>query len=272
MSLAVLDPFTPDTNALHPALVSLSDRLRALFVRLLASVSGLAVLTALLGGLFAGPPAAVTLPDEAKPGWIAATRPQPAFTINHLDLSGIPEPYQILRHPDGGRKDTLRWTVSDGPKSGGEKPNTGIEIYRPGLEVASFKSSEADMATRMNLPDGWTTEAAGIVSSKFGIIALQRFTASGKLSCLAFSKDFDNPRVQISGWSCQPVPAAALRAFIACTLDRLVLLSAGNDPVLAGLFAKAELRRTGCSVIASNGMPGSDWIAANQDPPLRGGL
>ncbi len=166
----------------------------------------------------------------------------------------------------------MRWTASDISKSAGAKPNTGIEIYRPGSEPASLYSSEADMATRIGLPDGWTTESAGIVASKFGPIPLQRFAAPGEPTCFAFSKSFDNPRVQISGWSCQPIAAAALRAFIACTLDRLVLLSAGNDPAVAGLFARAELRRTGCSAAASNGQPGGDWIAAAQEPSLRGGL
>ncbi len=72
------------------------------------------------------------------------------------------------------------------------------------------------MAARIGLPEGWTVEAAGIVASKFGPIPLQRFAAADGASCLAFSKGFDNPRVQISGWSCQPIAAAALRAFIAC--------------------------------------------------------
>lgn len=272
MSSLVIDQSAPDASTLHPALLSASDKFRAIFARFLAYASGLAVLTALLGNLFAGAPATAIAPITAKPGWIAATRPQPAFTINHLDLAGIPEPYQILRHPEGGRKDALRWTAPGGAKTAGEKANTEIEIYRPGLELAASDSSKGDMAARIGLPEGSVPQAAGIIASKFGAIPLQRFAAPGGASCLAFSKGFDNPRVLISGWSCQPIAAAALRAFIACTLDRLVLLSAGNDPTLAGLFARAELRRTGCSAAASNGQPGSDWIATTREPSLRGAL
>ncbi len=128
------------------------------------------------------------------------------------------------------------------------------------------------MAARIGLPEGVASETTGVIASKFGPIPLQRFAAADGVSCLAFSKNFDNPRVQISGWSCQPIAAGAMRTFIACTLDRLVLLSAGNDPMLAGLFARAELRRTGCGTAASNASPGSDWIAAVQEPSLRGGL
>lgn len=272
MSSAAIDPSAPDASAIHPVLLSASDKFRAFFVRLLAYASGLAVLTALIGNLLTGAPATTIAAVPSKPGWIAATRPQPAFTINHLDLYGISESYQILRHPGGGRKDTLHWTASSGPKSPGEKPNTEIEIYRPGPELASLDPSEAGMASRIGLPEGTSSEAAGIIASKFGPISLRRFAAPDGASCLAFSKNFDSPRVQISGWSCQPIAAAALRAFLACTLDRLVLLSAGNDPMLAGLFAKAELRRTGCNAAASNRQPGGDWIAGIQEPSLHGAL
>jgi hypothetical protein len=34
----------------------------------------------------------------------------------------------FFRHPEGGRKDVLRWTVH------GEKPVAELEIYRPGGE------------------------------------------------------------------------------------------------------------------------------------------
>ncbi|MBX9711382.1 MAG: hypothetical protein K2X60_10145 [Xanthobacteraceae bacterium] len=272
MSSALIDKSAPDASTLHPVLLSTSTKFRMICVRLLAYASGLAVLAALLGEAFTGVPAAATAPVFAKADWIIATRPQPAFTINHLDLSKIPEPYQIIRHPEGGRKDTLRWTASAGSKTPGEKPNTEIEIYRPGAELAAFGPFEADIATRIGLPKGWTAEAGGIVASKFGAIPLARFAAPDGVSCLAFARSFDNPRVRISGWSCQPVAAAALRTFIACTLDRLVLLSAGNDPMLAGLFAKAELRRTGCATASSGGQPGGDWIAATQEPSLRGAL
>ncbi len=222
----------------------------------------------LVTNLFAEAPAAAVAPAAVHTEWIAASRPHPAFTISHVDLSSISEPYQILRNAKGGRKDSLRWIAPAGSKSG-TKPNTEIEIYRPGGELAAFGPPEVELAARMNLPDGWTSEASGIVVSKFGPLPLMRFAAPDGSSCLAFSRDFDNPRVQISGWSCQPLPMAGQRAFIACTLDRLVLLSAGNDPAMAGLFAKAELRRTGCNAPSSGNV---DWIAAAQEPSLRGPL
>ncbi len=68
--------------------------------------------------------------------------------------------------------------------------------------------------------------------------------ADGARSCLGFVKRIDEPDLQISGWSCQGDTLPARRAAIACMLNRLTLLTAGNDPKLAELFAHAELRRS----------------------------
>jgi len=51
-------------------------------------------------------------------------------------------------------------------------------------------------------------------------------------------------------------------------LNRLILLSAGNDPKMAELFARAELKRDTCNApLAPN-----NWIAASDAPLLRGAL
>ena len=93
-------------------------------------------------------------------------------------------------------------------------------------------------------------QAAGVIETKFGPVALVGFVshAGGKPQpCIGFAHSFDTPRMQISGWSCQGGSAQAQRQAIGCALDRLTMLSAGNDPKVAELFARAELRRAGCS-------------------------
>ena len=76
------------------------------------------------------------------------------------------------------------------------------------------------------------------------------------------------PSVRISGWSCQADTPAAQRSFIGCTLNRLILLSAGNDPKIAELFARAELRRDTCSAPVAP----ANSIASGEIPLLRGPL
>jgi hypothetical protein len=54
-------------------------------------------------------------------------------------------------------------------------------------------------------------------------------------------------------------------------LSRLILLTAGNDPKLAALFAHAELRRASCAASTPSAGP-ADWVTAAENPLLRGGL
>jgi hypothetical protein len=88
--------------------------------------------------------------------------------------------------------------------------------------------------------------------------------------CLGFAKVFADPGLRFEGWSCQGETVAARRAAIACLLNRLVLLKAGNDAGLAELFAHAELRRTECG--SGGARQAGDWIVSAQNPRLRGAL
>jgi hypothetical protein len=90
-------------------------------------------------------------------------------------------------------------------------------------------------------------------------------------SCLGFLKRLDEPGLRISGWSCQGNTLPARRAAVGCILSRLVLLTAGNDPKLAELFARAELRRGDCAP-ASAPAPSTDWVKGADNPRLRSSL
>ena len=65
----------------------------------------------------------------------------------------------------------------------------------------------------------------------------------GGYNCIGFVRAFDEPRVQISGLSCN-MNLLVDRSAISCALDRLTLMSAGSEPDIARLFAHAELKRT----------------------------
>ena len=54
-------------------------------------------------------------------------------------------------------------------------------------------------------------------------------------------------------------------------LNRLTLLASGNEPKLAELFARAELKRGSCGgAIAS--AASEDWMTGVENPLLRGTL
>jgi hypothetical protein len=94
--------------------------------------------------------------------------------------------------------------------------------------------------------------------------------SDGARSCLGFITRVDEPGLQISGWSCQGETLPTRRAAISCMLDRLVLLTAGNDAKLAELFARAELKRGNCASVTS--AVSADWVTTAQNPLLRGRL
>lgn len=257
-------------SGIHPALRDFAGECRAVAVRIMAYVAGLAVLAMIAADLFAAAPVArhAEAPGTAvaAPGWIEASRPHPAFAVSKLDLTDKTETYTILRHPEGGRRDVLSWSAASG-----ERPVAELEIYRPGGEIDAFADPAAELAARMAGAQGGEIEPAGVIDTKFGPVALARLSgvaASGP-SCLGFAKAFETPSIRISGWSCQAQPMAAQRAFLGCTLNRLTLLSAGNDPRLAELFARAELKRDTCSMTQA---PPTGWLASADAPLLRGGL
>ncbi|CAN5500477.1 hypothetical protein BH11PSE4_BH11PSE4_25840 [soil metagenome] len=258
----------PGHAAIHPALNSFADEAQRTIVHLVAYMGVLALLVTAAVHLFGG----FDLPDAAEPaakaGWSVASRSYPAFAVSQFDSAGATESYEILRHPDGGRKDVLRWAAA------GEKPLAELELYRPGQEAATLGPPVAGIAARMD-PDA-TREIAGegIVDSKFGPVALFGFAdrAGGSQRCLGFMKRLDAANFRISGFSCQGDNLPARRAAIACTLNRLVLLTAGNDPKLQEIFAHAELKRGDCASGSALTANSADWVTGAQNPFLRGSL
>ncbi len=251
---------------IHPALTSFADEVCATVARLFAYVGTLALLAILgihawdqLQAIETGAPA-----DKA--GWSVADRSYPAFAVSQLDPSEKSVTYTILRHPEGGRKDVFRWT------DGNEKPAAELEIYRLGGESDPTEPPGTDIAARMGLPSAVGLEAAGVIESKLGMVALLRQAgAKDAAACLGFLKAIDDPGLRISGFSCQGDSLPARRAAIGCMLDRLILLTAGSEPKLAELFAHAELRRTGCAAQGRSGAA-ADWVTSAENPHLRGPL
>lgn len=256
------------TAQIHPALASFADECTGLLARLIAYVGALALIAIVGISLWDELPLRGGGDPPAKSAWSTAARGYPAFTVSQFDLSGKTETYEILRHPGGGRKDMLRWAAQ------GERPIAEVEIYRPGGELSQSGPPIADIAGRMD-PDGMRElQAAGVIDSKFGAVTLLGLTDrdGGARPCLGFMKGFDQPNLRISGWSCQGDTLPARRAAIGCILDRLMLLTAGNDPKLAELFARAELRRGGCTPAAAAPVISADWVTGAQNPRLRGSL
>jgi hypothetical protein len=248
---------------IDPALWRFAGECTGFFSRLMAYMGALA-LTAIV---------AVTLWDDlqlqdsaitARSGWSAAARAHPAFAVSQSDSIAKTEAYEIFLHPEGSRKDVLRWAQ-------GDKPVAELEIYRAGGE-AGRSEPVAGIAAPMHPGGARELQPAGVIDSKFGTVALLGpVRRAGTPECLGFIKQFNEPDLRMSGWSCQGDTLPARRAAIGCMLNRLVLLAAGNDARLGELFARAELKRGDCAQGASASRS-ADWVTGAQNPQLRGGL
>jgi hypothetical protein len=270
---------------IHPALRSFADECAGMLARLVAYVGTVALLA--IVGLHLWnevSDAAIMMEPVAKATWSLASRSHPAFAVKSVDLSEKTETYEIYRHPEGGRKDVLHWTAPRAVQgtaaqgtAQGEKPVAELEIYRPGGEFSPSDPAGTEIAARIDpqrdhqSPRG--LEAAGVIDSKFGSVALLRLAgdADGTKPCLGFIKRIGDPMLQMSGWTCQGDSLPAQRAAIGCMLNRLTLLTAGNEPKLAELFARAELKRSSCAA-ATTSATSVDWVTVTENPRLRGPL
>ena len=137
-------PYPQET---HPALTSLTDDVCATVARIFAYVGTLALFGILGIHLWnqyhamkaAGPAAKASW----TAGWSVAHRSHPAFAVSQVDAEDKSATYTILRHPDGGRKDILRWADA------AAGPAAELEIYRPGGEWDASSSLGDDLAARM---------------------------------------------------------------------------------------------------------------------------
>ena len=229
---------------MHPALHSWREELPSTFVRLLAYLGGIAVLSIAAAHVFQSAPTTRAAPAQ-RPAWTEIERPFPAFALSIPEAADLPSSYAIRRHDEGGgRKDILSLGEPDSVS-----PYLQVEIYRPGSEIRRFAAPKAAIAAAAAaLGPVALRRAEEPLASKFGPLAIVAFEASKGTPrhCLGFVRTYDDPMLQMSGWFCQGGADFIERSTLACALDRLTLLSAGSEPKVGALFAQAELNRSFC--------------------------
>lgn len=233
---------------MQPVRYSVPGDIRATIVRILAYMGGLGILAILAASLFRDEAVVAAVNPAPRPDWVSVDRPHPAFELQMPEWASSNADYAILRRTsDGGRKDVL--SFGDPAASG---PFVSVEIYRPGSAGEHFIDAPSEIAARIvTLTVTDDVKPAGALDSKFGTVPLVDFAIAagfggGSRRCLGFARSFDNPLMQISGWYCSPGEEVVDRALVSCALDRLTMLSSGNDPDVAALFARAEVKRTFC--------------------------
>jgi len=230
---------------MHPALRSWREELPTSFVRFLAYLGAVALLSIGAAHVSQSPKVMTTITPVHQPDWIEVERPFPAFALSIPEAADMPASYVIRRHAEGGgRKDIL--TLGE-PNS--VSPYLQVEIYRPGSEISRFADPKAAIiAGAKALAPIEAQRADGPLASKFGPLAIVSFSTSKGTPrhCLGFVRTYGDPRLQLSGWFCQGGTEFITQSTLACALDRLTLLAAGSEPKIGAVFAKAELNRSYC--------------------------
>jgi hypothetical protein len=215
---------------------------------------------------------------DERPIWIEIVRPHSAFALESPALDGLNTTYSVRHHRlGGGRKDELTF----GDASAERGAYMRVSLYRPGSEgMAEPDPFEAviALATESGI-DAELRETDRKLRTKFGalpIVAMNVSGSNGPRACLATASGWSDPRFGLVAWLCNPGPEIVAQGQFACLLDRLALMSSGNDDQLAEFFAHAELKRSFCNLQSSFVSPTphrpDDWIHAKRRPQLRGRL
>ena len=255
------------TLRIRTALASLVDEVCGTLARLCAYLMTLALMA--IGGiaLWEHLPD-VTAMETSPKTWSQAGRTAPAFAVSQLIFSGKTETYESFPASRGrpqGRVPLERHRRCAGRRT--RNLSSGPE------EIDQVGSAAGYLAARMDPAGARELEAAGIVDSKFGAVTLFRRVGGTEAAraCLRFYRHVDEPKFRLSGWSCLGEDLPARRAAIGCMLNRLILLTAGNDAKLTELFAHAEIRRSDCTTSGAPALS-ADWVTGADNPHLRGTL
>jgi len=228
---------------MHPALHSWRDVLSGTLVRMLAYLGAAALLSMAGAHLFRTSPVLETLTTAPRDPWITIGKPFPAFNLSIPEAADAPTHYAIRRNVEGGgRQDILSLGEPDGAG-----PYLEVQIYRPGSELSRFATADVVIRDSADVLGPAKMQGQAPLMTKFGPMAVFAFNSSrgAPRHCLGFVRQYDDPRLQISGRFCRGGEFVE-HSTLACALDRLTLLSAGSFPKVAALFAHAELKRRFC--------------------------
>ena len=228
---------------MHPALHSWRDEISGTLVRMLAYLGAAALLSMAATQLFQNAPARQAPTQMPRDPWITIRKPFPAFALSIPEAGDAPARYTIRYNAEGGgRQDILSLGEPDGAD-----PYLEVQIYRPGSEISRFPAASAVIADDAGFLDPVNLASEAPLMTKFGPLAVAAYDASRgpPRHCLGFVRQYDDPRLQISGRFCHGGQYVE-RSTLACALDRLTLLSAGSAPKVGALFAHAALKRGFC--------------------------
>ncbi len=214
----------------------------------------------------ATPPKLRSLSEDARDSSTPGVSPTNA-NVAQDDWIDIPKPFHLFdlpaplfvkqtstyearrRQTTDGREDTLTFGAF-----AGAAPWLRLSIYRAGpddpVETGSkdipFYLAIARTAARAGLAVGRSVQAATL-DSRFGTLEIADVQLSApygaSVPCQGFRVSSQKPALRMTGLACGTSQRPMDQAQLICALDRLDLVSAGEDRDLAAYFAAAEIKR-----------------------------
>jgi hypothetical protein len=205
----------------------------------------------------------IAAPHVVKPAWVEIAKPYRLFALNSPDWGREPAAYTAQRHRDGGgRRDHLTFGTF-----GADQPWLHLTLYRIGSEDADLAPFFVDMARRA-APAGLAVAHMGqpkALPTRFGMFDVADFTltapagaADPSTKCLGF-RLADTKTLQIGGFVCAAPGKPIDRARLACTLERIDLVAAGDDTDLRAFFTEAP---SGPGAACGNPQPATAEVGA----------
>lgn len=202
--------------------------------------------------------------------WIRIARPVAMFGLASPELDKQVPSYEAQRNQDSSRR---RDDLSFG----------AFAEARPHLQLRLLIEHGADQLSqpfvialvREAAERGMSVERSGLattIATRFGPVETADASFSDGDSnrpCIAFRKSPGEIPLGLSGWWCGTAARPADRQQLICLIDRIDLLSAGEDRALRSAFARTELnRQPACDLprLAASGRKTS-WLDAHGHAP-----
>jgi hypothetical protein len=177
-------------------------------------------------------------------GWIRIARPIAMFGLDSTELDRQEPAYEARRSQDGTRReDVLAFGGFAEPK-----PHLVLRLL---LDAKDDQLSQPFVIAlvREAAGRGMSLQRSGTptgIETKFGLVETADATLSDgatSRACIGFRHRMSDAHLSLSGWWCGGEKRPADRQQLVCLLDRVDLLSAGDDRTLHAAFARTELKR-----------------------------
>lgn len=191
-------------------------------------------------------------PTVPVPLWTEVSHPFVAYDLAGGPYAKLPLHYAARRdHAGEAREDTLAYGL---PQPG--EAFFRVTFLRRGTEPPSTTSIFVD-AARLAAGAGLAVTRSGLgarLDTRFGPfdvagVVVERGGATAECLTFRLADPVAAPVLGVTGLACGTVEHPVDPMSLACTLDRLDLVSAGDDEALRAIFVAAERRRReGCVI------------------------